>query len=139
MIEATTRQAVIEAYKQGIKVRNIATLYDISMPSIYNIVADEDKATRLHRPKRKNPTYEAMSTDYTNGIGIKALAEKYDVSISIVYKALKKSNTPLHKKPTPMQLNIREELRQGNTPTAIAQKYGVSRQYVYLVKERFAL
>lgn len=143
MINDTTRQAIIDTYKTGEKVKNICALYSISMPTLYKFLRSADvprtRPTGKKRGERKrggeNLFYKAIALDAENGLNVPMLARKHGCCAQTVYRALRAYNVTAHRPPTPLMLNIRQALKEGETPATIAAKYGCSRQYVYLVKD----
>ena len=143
MIDTNTKQAIIDTYIKGEKVKNICALYNISMPTLYKFLRSADvprtRPTGNKRAETKGGCadlrYKAIVLDAENGLNVPTLAQKHGCCTQTVYRALRAYNTTAHRPPTPLMLNIRQALKDGEPVASIAAKYGCSRQYVYLVKD----
>lgn len=143
MIDTNTKQAIIDTYIKGEKVKSICALYNISMPTLYKFLRSADVPRTRPTGNKRGETkggcadlrYKAIVLDAENGLNVPTLARKHGCCTQTVYRALRAYNTRAHRPPTPLMLNIRQALKDGEKPATIAANYGCSRQYVYLVKD----
>lgn len=136
MIDTNTKQAIIDTYTNGIKVKNICALYNISLPTLYRFLQSAGvPKTRQTGDHSENMLYKAIAADSEKGLDAKTLSKKYDRCLQVIYRALRRNKVAPHRTPTPLMLNIRQSLKDGEPVASIAAKYGCSRQYVYLVRD----
>ena len=122
-------------YRQGISVRNISRIYGIGRNKSYEIV-HRGCCVKMGRPKVDNDIQcKNIAEDYINGLSIKKIAKKYGLSEWNVYRNLKKNDISV--KDTTKQSDIINDLKCGElSQSDIAKKYGVSRQYVFQIKQK---
>lgn len=114
--------------------QQVAKLYGYGRNKTYEVVrgtcprkAGTSKITQREK--------KALVEDYQNGLSVKKLSAKYDITLDYVYKILRKHNVAIiHNNRSE---SIREDLKVGElTQSAIAKKYGCSRQYVNEIKKK---
>jgi Mor family transcriptional regulator len=74
--------------------------------------------------------------DYLNGLSPKKLERKYNITYAYVFRILKQNNVELRGQFSKSE-EIKRDLKAGElTQSAIAKKYGVSRQRVNVIKKQ---
>ncbi len=114
--------------------QQVAKLYGYGRNKTYGVVrgtCPRKCGTSKITKREKN----ALVEDYQNGLSVKKLSAKYDITLDYVYKILRKHNVAIiHNNRSE---SIREDLKVGElTQSAIAKKYGCSRQYVNEIKKK---
>ena len=124
-------------YRQGFSVRNIARIYGIGRNKAYAIVQGGCEI-KMGRPKGTDKAIvEAMVIDYQNGLSVKRLAKKYHFAENSVYIVLRKNGDVVKQNSRELIKQIQADLKCGElSQSDIAKKYGVSRQYVFQVKQK---
>ena len=114
--------------------QQVAKLYGYGRNKTYAVVrgtCPRKAGTQKITQREKN----ALVEDYQNGLSVKKLSAKYHITLDYVYKILRKNNVSItHNNRSE---SIREDLKAGElTQSAIAKKYGCSRQYVNEIKKK---
>ena len=124
-------------YRQGESIRNIAAIYGVGRNRAYEIVQGGCEI-KLGRPKGTDKAIvEAMVIDYENGLSVKRLAKKYHFAENSVYIVLRKNGDMVKQNSRELIKQIQADLKCGElSQSDIAKKYGVSRQYVFQVKQK---
>ena len=93
------------------------------------------------RPKGTDKAIvEAMVIDYQNGLSVKRLAKKYHFAENSVYIVLRKNGDVVKQNSRELIKQIQADLNCGElSQSDIAKKYGVSRQYVFQVKQKMGV
>jgi Mor family transcriptional regulator len=139
----------------GVKIRDIATHYNISVDSMYSLI-HKGALKKLEMIKKESLLpLENIQADLNDRISVLIIAKKYNINPSALYKLINNGilNKPskLHKIRTPKSQgqkikyqNMQNDLDQGLRVKTVADKYHFSRQYVYslikdgiLVKQNF--
>lgn len=114
--------------------QQVAKLYGYGRNKTYEVVrgtCPRKCGTSKITKREKN----ALVEDYQNGLSVKKLSAKYDITLDYVYKILRKHNVAIIR--NNRSGSIREDLKAGElTQSAIAKKYGCSRQYVNEIKKK---
>ena len=137
MIPTEVREQMCRDYKRGTSVRQIASIYGIGRNKAYAIVQGGCEI-KMGRPKGTDKAIvEAMVIDYQNGLSVKRLAKKYHFAENSVYIVLRKNGDMVKQNSRELIKQIQADLKCGElSQSDIAKKYGVSRQYVFQVKQK---
>lgn len=117
--------------------QQVAKLYGYGRNKTYEVVRGTCPR-KAGTPKITQRGKKALVEDYQNGLSVKKLSAKYDITLDYVYKILRKHNVVItHNNRSE---SIREDLKVGElTQSAIAKKYGCSRQYVNEIKKKMGV
>lgn len=114
--------------------QQVAKLYGYGRNKTYEVVrgtCPRKCGTSKITKREKN----ALVEDYKNGLSVKKLSAKYGITLDWVYKILRHNKIVI--RDMNLQMSIRDDLKAGElTQSAIAKKYGCSRQYVNEIKKK---
>jgi len=137
-IQINEEPPIVEAYKNGASIRNIANKLDVNPDVIRRIIL---KNNMVIRPARIiSPShYKYLVRDYLRGCFTTEIAEKYGVCQSSVINILKKNNVKLRRLKKisidayPKIMTLKQS---GKTPEQIAEIYNISSQTVRAILNR---
>ena len=115
--------------------QQVAKIYGYGRNKTYAVVRGTCKKKAGKRQMFDSREKEAMAEDYLNGLSIKKKKKKYGCSQPMVYKVLNNQGVEVSKGKA-LILKIQEDIRSGEKQSAIAKKYGCSRQYVNEIKKK---
>lgn len=114
--------------------QQVAKLYGYGRNKTYEVVrgtCPRKCGTSKITKREKN----ALVEDYQNGLSVKKLSAKYGITLDWVYKILRERSVVF--RDNNRAKSIKEDLKLGElTQSAIAKKYGCSRQYVNEIKKK---
>ena len=124
-------------YRRGMSLKEVSAIYGVGRNKTFYIVRGSCEKTR-GRPKGTDKrVVEAMVIDYQNGLSVKRLAKKYHFAENSVYIVLRKNGDLVKQNSRELIKQIQADLKCGElSQSDIAKKYGVSRQYVFQVKQK---
>ena len=136
-IPEEVREQMCRDYKRGLSVRELSAVYGISVTMAHSIVRNSCKK-KLGRPCGTDKrVVEAMVIDYQNGLSVKRLAKKYGYHGQSVYRIMRENGDVAKQNSRELIKQIQADLNCGElSQSDIAKKYGVSRQYVFQVKQK---
>ena len=136
-IPQEVKEQMCRDYRRGTSVRQIASIYGIGRNKAYQIVQSGCEI-KIGRPKGTDKAIvEAMVIDYQNGLSVKRLAKKYHFAENSVYIVLRKNGDVVKQNSRELIKQIQADINCGElSQSDIAKKYGVSRQYVFQVKQK---
>jgi DNA-directed RNA polymerase specialized sigma subunit len=115
--------------------QQVAKLYGYGRNKTYEVVRGTC-ARKSGSQKITDREKKALVEDYLNGLSPKKLERKYNITYAYVFRILKQNNVELRGQFS-KSAEIKHDLKAGElTQSAIAKKYGVSRQYVFQVKQK---
>lgn len=136
-IEREVQEQMCRDYRQGMPVRQIATIYGIGRNKAYDIVKSQCEI-KMGRPKGKcDIAVQSMMEDYINGLSVTKISKKYGCSYAHVFRLFARNgfNVAEHQRPKRKD-SVIEALKLGElSQSEIARKCGVSRQFVLQVKK----
>lgn len=136
-IEREVQEQMCRDYRQGMSVRQIATIYGIGRNKAYDIVKSQCEI-KMGRPKGKcDIAVQSMMEDYINGLSVTKIAKKYGCSYAHVFRLFARNGFNVAEHPRPKRKDsVIEALKLGElSQSEIARKCGVSRQFVLQVKK----
>lgn len=125
-------------YRQGMSVRNIAKIYGMGTAKVYEVLKKSQCEIKVGRPKGKcDIVVQSMMEDYISGLSISKIANKYGYTCMHVYRLFERNHFDINDYKRPKRKDsVIEALKLGElSQSQIAQKCGVSRQYVSLIKK----
>ena len=134
------REAIARDFKRGVPINTLMKKYDASYGIVMRSIRDDNVLTQYQRNERR----KIIAREYEKGALIEDLVKQYKVSSSTVYTAVVENGVRIRRfqrvgrssncKPN-KTITILYRLLQGEKPMDIASDTGVSRQYVYYVKD----
>ena len=116
--------------------QQVAKLYGYGRNKTYEVVrgtCERKRGASKISPLEK----KALVEDYINGVSVKKLVQKYNITFAYVYRILKRNEVALNNTTQIRSNAIKNDLKAGEmTQSAIAKKYGVSRQRVSVIKKQ---
>lgn len=139
MYDADTKKKIVEEYRNGTSVYELAIKYDIHEGTIYKWAREgirEDNRARTKETKAK------VIESHRNGHTVLEIAQEFGISPNKVYFWLRgcgitKFNT-IHTKNLDRSQQVAEDYRNGESIDGLSEKYGVSTHtvYAYLRQEK---
>jgi DNA-directed RNA polymerase specialized sigma subunit len=114
--------------------QQVAKLYGYGRNKTYEVVRGTC-ARKCGSKKITDREKKALVEDYLNGLSPKKLASKYNITYAYVFRILKQNNVELRGQFS-KSAEIKRDLKEGElTQSAIAKKYGLSRQRISVIKK----
>ena len=137
MIPTEVREQMCRDYKRGLSLKELSAVYGSSVTMVHSIVRNSCEKKRGRPCGTDKRVVEAMVIDYQNGLSVKRLAKKYHFAENSVYIVLRKNGDVVKQNSRELIKQIQADLNCGElSQSDIAKKYGVSRQYVFQVKQK---
>jgi DNA-directed RNA polymerase specialized sigma subunit len=115
--------------------QQVAKLYGYGRNKTFEVVRGTC-ARKSGSQKITDREKKALVEDYLNGLSPKKLERKYNITYVYVFRILKQNNVELRGQFS-KSAEIKRDLKAGElTQSAIAKKYGVSRQRVNVIKKQ---
>ena len=137
IIPQEVKEQMCRDYKRGLSVRELSAVYGSSVTMTHSIVRNSCEK-KLGRPCGTDKrVVEAMVIDYQNGLSVKRLAKKYGYHGQSVYRIMRENGDVVKQNTRELIKQIQADIKCGElSQSDIAKKYGVSRQYVFQVKQK---
>lgn len=139
MYDADTKKKIVEEYRNGTSVYELAIKYDIHEGTIYKWAKEE---IRENNRARIRETKAKVVESHRNGHTVLEIAQEFGISPNKVYFWLRgcgitKFNT-IHTKNQDKSQKVAEDYRNGESIDGLSEKYGVSTHtvYAYLRQEK---
>ena len=137
MIPTEVREQMCRDYRRGATIIEIASIYGVGRNKTHEIVRHSCEKKAGRKSETNAIIYDSVAEDYLNGLGIKKIAKKYGHGIEWVYRTLASRDIHVSEILPQKTIKIQDDLKAGElTQSQIAKKYGVSRQYVFQVKQK---
>ena len=132
------KNAIVRDYRRGICITQLINIHGLKRWRITEILKQNGvEITRGVRKGNNSLVYESIKQDYKDGFDVPALAQKYKCSRICVYKVLEQDNLINVRDFTYKSKRIMADIKSGDlSMSEIARRYGVSRQWVFSLKER---
>ena len=136
-IPLEVKEQMCRDYRRGATIIEIASIYGVGRNKTHEIVRHSCEK-KLGRPRGTDKrVVEAIVIDYQNGLSVKRLAKKYGYHGQSVYRIMRENGDVVKQNSRELIKQIQADLNCGElSQSDIAKKYGVSRQYVFQVKQK---
>ena len=116
--------------------KQVAKIYGVGRNRTFAIVRGTCKKKAGRKPMFDSRQIAEVEEDYLNGLSVKKIARKYGCCQTLIYNILRDQGIEVSNGKA-LILKIQDDIRSGElTQSAIAKKYGCSRQYVNEIKKK---
>ena len=91
-ISKESKDGIINDYKNGVIVQDIANKYHVSTATVYRVLDKYDCPRRINRNDYKKYINDIIK-DYNDGVGLDIIAITYNISYSTIHKIISRETT----------------------------------------------